>query len=116
MGLYYSIWDWFNPYWPEEDQPTRRNKPCNDVTLKKYIHEVMYPQFKEIVEKYEPALIFSDGDWWMDDERWETKPLLAWLFNNAPNKDEVDQRSLGQGAQEAWWLLHNRVWFWFCRS
>jgi alpha-L-fucosidase len=31
MGLYYSIWDWFNPYWPEEDQPTRRKKPCNDV-------------------------------------------------------------------------------------
>ncbi|MBL6829442.1 MAG: alpha-L-fucosidase [Puniceicoccaceae bacterium] len=89
MGLYYSIWDWFNPYWPEEDQPTRSKKPCNDVTRAKYIHEVMYPQFKEIVEKYEPSLIFSDGDWWMDDERWETKPLLAWLFNNAPNKDEV---------------------------
>ena len=89
MGLYYSIWDWFNPYWPEEDQPTRRKKPCNDVTRAKYIHEVMYPQFKEIVEEYEPSLIFSDGDWWMDDERWETKPLLAWLFNNAPNKGEV---------------------------
>lgn len=89
MGLYYSIWDWFNPYWPEADQPTRRKKPCNDVTLKKYIHKVMYPQFKEIVEKYQPALIFSDGDWWMDEERWQTKPLLAWLFNNAPNKDEV---------------------------
>ena len=89
MGLYYSIWDWFNPYWPEEDQPTRRSKPCNYVTLKRYIHEVMYPLFKEIVEKYEPALIFSDGDWGRDDERWETKPLLAWLFNNAPNKDEV---------------------------
>ncbi|MBK1876044.1 alpha-L-fucosidase [Pelagicoccus mobilis] len=90
MGLYYSIWDWFNPYWPEEDQPTTKQKrPGNDVTRKKYIHEVMYPQFKEIVDDYQPAVIFSDGDWWMDDEKWETKPLLAWLFNNAPNKDEV---------------------------
>ena len=26
MGLYYSIWDWFNPYWPEADQPTTRKK------------------------------------------------------------------------------------------
>jgi alpha-L-fucosidase len=25
----------------------------------------------------------------MDDDKWETRPLLAWLFNNAPNKDEV---------------------------
>ena len=89
MGLYYSIWDWFNPYWPEKDQPTRRGKPCNDETLEKYIREVMHPQFKEIVEDYAPALIFSDGDWWMDEKKWQTKPLLAWLFNNAPNKEEV---------------------------
>ena len=49
----------------------------------------MNPQFKEIVNLYAPAVIFSDGDWWMDDDKWETKPLLAWLFNEAPNKDEV---------------------------
>jgi alpha-L-fucosidase len=49
----------------------------------------MYPQFKELVAKYQPALIFSDGDWWMDDDKWETRPLLAWLYNHAPNKDEV---------------------------
>lgn len=89
MGYYYSIWDWFNPLWPEKDQPTRRGKSCNDETLNQYLEQVMYPQFKELVSNYEPALIFSDGDWWMDDEKWQTKPLLAWLFNNAPNKDEV---------------------------
>jgi alpha-L-fucosidase len=89
MGLYYSIWDWFNPYWPEADQPTRAGKTCNETTLAKYVHEVMYPQFKEIVNLYQPSLIFSDGDWWMDEEKWETKPLLAWLFNNAPNMDEL---------------------------
>jgi alpha-L-fucosidase len=49
----------------------------------------MNPQFKELVNRYAPSVIFSDGDWWMDDEKWETKPLLAWLFNQAPNKDEV---------------------------
>ena len=92
MGLYYSIWDWFNPYWPEDEQPTTAAKRKQDLPvagLNKYVHEVMYPQFKEIVNLYQPALIFSDGDWWMDDEKWQTKPLLAWLFNNAPNKDEV---------------------------
>lgn len=89
MGYYYSIWDWFNPLWPEKDQPTRDGKPSNDETLNQYLEQVMYPQFKELVTNYEPALIFSDGDWWMDDEKWQTKPLLAWLFNNAPNKNEV---------------------------
>ena len=92
MGLYYSIWDWFNPYWPEIEHPYAGKKDESPEGLagrKKYIHEVMYPQFKELVEKYQPALIFSDGDWWMDDNKWETRPLLAWLYNNAPNKDEV---------------------------
>ena len=92
MGLYYSIWDWFNPYWPEQDQPTtgaKRRANLPDESREKYIHEVMYPQFKQIVNDYQPSLIFSDGDWWMDDEKWQTKPMLAWLYNNAPNKDEV---------------------------
>jgi len=85
MGLYYSIWDWFNPYWPEEQQQAKDY----GAGLKRYVHEVMYPQFKQIVTDYQPSLIFSDGDWWMGDDRWETRPLLAWLFNHAPNKDEV---------------------------
>lgn len=85
MGLYYSIWDWFNPYWTEEQQMAKDY----GAGLKKYIREVMVPQFKQIVTDYQPSLIFADGDWWMDDEKWETKPLLAWLFNHAPNKEEV---------------------------
>ena len=92
MGLYYSIWDWFNPFWPEGEQPYAGKKEESSegaAARKKYIHDVMYPQFKELVEKYKPSLIFSDGDWWMDDEKWETRPLLAWLYNNAPNKNEV---------------------------
>jgi len=110
MGLYYSIWDWYNPYWTKEQQEVLRSGTMGvDIKgidgnskvkakaeiedakagLSKYIHEVMYPQFKELVTNYQPSVIFSDGDWWMNDDLWETKPLLAWLFNNAPNKDEV---------------------------
>ena len=92
MGLYYSIWDWFNPYWPEAMQPyggKKKSTPAADQAREKYIREVMYPQLKELVAKYQPSLIFSDGDWWMGDEAWQTKQLLAWIFNNAPNKNEV---------------------------
>jgi len=85
MGLYYSIWDWFNPYWTEEQQMAKDY----GAGLKKYIREVMVPQFKQIVTDYQPLLIFADGDWWMDDDKWETRPLLAWLFNHAPNRQEV---------------------------
>lgn len=109
MGLYYSIWEWFNPYWVESQQKLLKSGNMMDnnmaevvtenkdeqaireasIGLNRYVHNVMYPQFKELVNKYQPSLLFSDGDWWMDDKKWQTKPLLAWLFNNAPNKDEV---------------------------
>jgi len=109
MGMYYSIWDWFNPLWTERQQLVltkgdmidnsgdvpERAKATDEMiaeskaALNQYIRDVMYPQFRELVMNYQPALIFSDGDWWMDDDMWQTKPLLAWLFNNAPNKDEL---------------------------
>lgn len=100
MGLYYSIWDWFNPYWTEEQQLIIKsgiNSEMEDSqtikdaeeALNKYIDKVMYPQFKDLVQNYQPSLIFSDGDWWMDDKKWQTKALLAWTFNNAPNKEEL---------------------------
>ena len=39
---------------------------------------------------YQPAVIFSDaGEWDEDEDFWKTKEFLAWLYNNAPNKDEV---------------------------
>jgi len=121
MGLYYSIWDWFNPYWTKQQQQLMSsgnmavnfNEKADKVApakkkelkaakegLSKYVHEVMYPQFKELVNEYQPSLLFSDGDWWMNDELWETKPMLAWLYNNAPNKEEVvinDRWGKGRG-------------------
>ncbi len=110
MGLYYSIWDWYNPYWDAKMQEcvssgnmdvnfkAKSNKKSKFTPeqineskegLNKYVHNVMYPQFKELVNKYQPSLIFSDGDWWMNDELWQSKPLLAWLYNEAPNREEV---------------------------
>ena len=99
MGYYYSIWDWFNPY----DDRIDIKKKAKYIDMKKhnkYVREVMYPQFRELVKKYKPALIFSDGDWWADDNFWQTKPLLAQLFNGAMNRDEVvinDRWGKGRG-------------------
>jgi len=110
MGLYYSIWDWFNPLWTEKMQATLQkgagaDPDGKDLTeeqkaegaayeeslkgLDNYVKQVMHPQLNELVEKYQPALLFSDGDWWMGYEKWQTLPFLAHLFNEAPNKDEV---------------------------
>jgi len=75
MGYYYSLYEWFNPLWLSD-------KP-------KFIREHMFPQFKDLVTKYQPSLIFSDGEWDLPSEEWRSPELLAWLFNEAPNRNEV---------------------------
>lgn len=75
MGYYYSLYEWFNPLWLSDK--------------KKYVNEHMIPQFKDLVTKYKPAVIFSDGEWDLPDTAWKSEELLAWLFNESPVANEV---------------------------
>ena len=93
MGLYYSIPEW------ETHSTSRREKGCfisklemkkHGVEKNRYVREILTPQLKELVQKYAPSVIFSDGgEWDFDEEYFATKEFLAWLYNEAPNRDEV---------------------------
>ncbi len=75
MGYYYSLYEWYNPLWLAD--------------RKRYAVEHMHPQFKELVTRYKPSVIFSDGEWDMPSADWKSAELMAWLFNDSPVKDEV---------------------------
>ena len=75
MGYYYSLYEWFNPLWLADK--------------KRYVTEHMTPQFKDLVTKYKPSVIFSDGEWELSDTAWKSEALLAWLFNESPVAKEV---------------------------
>ena len=75
MGYYYSLYEWFNPMWLHDK--------------KKYVEQHMTPQFKDLVTKYKPSIIFSDGEWDISDTAWQSPKLLSWLFNESPVKEEV---------------------------
>ena len=75
FGFYYSLYEWYNPLW-KTDKPS-------------YVSEHMFPQFKDVVTRYQPALIFSDGEWDLPSKDWHSEELLAWLFNESSCKDEV---------------------------
>ena len=75
FGFYYSLYEWFNPLWLKDRS--------------RYVSEHMMPQFKDVVTRYHPAIIFSDGEWEMTSQQWRSEELLAWLYNESPSKDEV---------------------------
>jgi alpha-L-fucosidase len=75
FGFYYSLYEWFNPLWLQ-DRP-------------RYVAEHMIPQFKDVVTRYRPAIIFSDGEWDLPAKDWRSEELLAWLFNESPARDDV---------------------------
>jgi alpha-L-fucosidase len=75
FGFYYSLYEWFNPLWKTDRA--------------RYVTEHMMPQFKDVVTRYQPAIIFSDGEWEMTSKEWHSEELLAWLYNEAPSRAEV---------------------------
>jgi alpha-L-fucosidase len=75
MGFYYSLMEWYNPVHQKDPDA--------------YVGKVMMPQFKDLVTRYKPSVIFADGEWIKSDTAWRSTELLSWLYNESPVKDEV---------------------------
>jgi alpha-L-fucosidase len=75
MGFYYSLYEWYNPLYQAD--------------LKRFVDEHFFPQFKDLVNRYEPSLIFADGEWEHPSDAWRSPELLAWLFNESAYRNDV---------------------------
>lgn len=76
MGFYFSLYEWFNPLWVAKD-------------FDAYVERHLFPQFKDLVTRYSPSVIFSDGEWDLSSQRWRAPELLSWLFNDSPVAQRV---------------------------
>ena len=75
MGFYYSLYEWFNPLYRAD--------------VHRYVAERMLPQLKDLVLRYEPDLVWPDGEWDHPSEVWRSTEFLAWLYNESPVRDDV---------------------------
>ncbi|WP_421799499.1 alpha-L-fucosidase [Haliscomenobacter sp.] len=75
MGFYYSLYEWFNPVYKAD--------------VNKYVAERMLPQMKDLVTRYEPDVLWTDGEWDHPAKTWQSETFLAWLFNESAVKDRV---------------------------
>ena len=84
-GLYYSLFEWFNPLY--------LSSPST------YVDQVMYPQLLDVVTRYAPDVLWSDGDWEQNSTTWRSQDFLTWAFNEAPSRDRlVVNDRWGQGT------------------
>ncbi|KAL0279910.1 UNVERIFIED_CONTAM: hypothetical protein PYX00_001366 [Menopon gallinae] len=81
FGLYHSLYEWFNPLYLQ-DKANNFNT-CDFVRMK------AMPELYDLVLNYEPEVLWSDGDWEAPDSYWESKPFLAWLYNDSPVRGTV---------------------------
>ena len=51
--------------------------------------EKVGPELMELITKYKPEVLWSDGDWEADPGYWGTLQFLAWLYSDSPVKDTV---------------------------
>ncbi|XP_043242495.1 alpha-L-fucosidase-like [Amphibalanus amphitrite] len=79
FGVYHSLYEWYNPLYKNDRYYNR----SDFVTMK------TMPELKELVERYHPEVIWSDGDWTGMPEYWRSQEFLAWLYNDSPVKESV---------------------------
>ena len=76
MGFYYSLLEWRHPLY-------------NKQGIAQFVEKVNLPQLKELVERYRPEIVWTDGEWDYPWEVWRGPEFLAWLYNDSPVKDVV---------------------------
>ncbi len=75
MGFYYSLYEWYNPIYKSD--------------LNKYVDNHMIPQMKDLVTRYMPDILWTDGEWDKTSKEWKSEEFLTWLYNESPVKENI---------------------------
>lgn len=75
FGVYHSVYEWVHPLYLEDPE--------------RYALEHLIPMLKELVVKYEPWTLFTDGEWEHPSSVWHSTDFLTWLYNESPVKDTI---------------------------
>ena len=90
MGFYYSLPEWSNPRHIWMQAP--------DDKIGDYVENYMIPQFKDLISRYRPDAIFTDGDWQNTAKQFHATELISWYYNTV-GPDAIVNDRWGKGTQ-----------------
>ncbi|XP_065842443.1 alpha-L-fucosidase-like isoform X1 [Oscarella lobularis] len=106
MGLYHSLREWYNPLYIQDND--------NNCSTTAFVDEILIPTLEDMVNKYQPDVIWADGagdaPCTHDSVKyWKAPSFLSWLYNNGPNRNTVLVNSRwGTGAGGDYNTGHDR--------
>ena len=83
VGLYYSLFEWFNPLYTGKDIPYAGLKKVPN-----YVDDFMIPQIKELIDLYHPDFFYFDGEWDHPESFWKMKEVVAYFYNEAAKRNQ----------------------------
>ncbi|AZM48749.1 hypothetical protein DMB38_25885 [Streptomyces sp. WAC 06738] len=90
-GFYYSLYEWSNPSYtgrPATNPYTGEPVPYTGApVVDDYAGDYMAPQMRELVERYDPDILWCDGQWEKPVDYWNTAPVIADYYNQAKNRE-----------------------------
>ena len=90
MGFYYSLPEWTSPIHRWYEDP--------DENIGTYVETHMIPQFKELITRYNPTILFTDGEWRNSAEQWHATELISWYYTTI-GPDAIVNDRWGDGGQ-----------------
>lgn len=89
-GFYYSLYEWSNPSYtgkPVRNPYTGEEVPYTGApVVDDYVGDYMVPQMRELVDRYDPDILWCDGQWEKPADYWKTAPVIADFYNGAKNR------------------------------
>jgi alpha-L-fucosidase len=89
-GFYYSLYEWYNPSYT--GHPVRNPYTGEEVlytgapAVNSYVDDYMLPQMHELIDIYDPDILWCDGQWEKPASYWKTAGVVAYYYNNAKNR------------------------------
>ncbi|NBC04091.1 MAG: alpha-L-fucosidase [Bacteroidetes bacterium] len=104
LGFYYSIMDWHHPDAQAPHYPTYNTSEKTNSNFDEYVENYMTPQVRELVEEYEPAVLWFDGEWipeWTHEHAVDMYTMLRQMDPEMIINNRVDVGRQGmQGMNE----------------